>query len=60
MGLSCGRHQKNVSPAAMFRFFPISAAAPFHVDEQAFIFAPKFRVQVAQPARRISSGSAMA
>jgi hypothetical protein len=35
----------------MFRFFPIAVAARFHVDEQAFIFAPKFRVQVAQPAR---------
>jgi hypothetical protein len=28
-----------------------------HVDEQAFIFVPKFRVQVAQHARRISDGA---
>jgi len=28
-----------------------------HVDEQVFIFAPKFRVQVAQRARRIGDGA---
>jgi len=50
-------NQENVSPAAMFHFFPIVAAARFNVDEQAFIFAPKFCVQVARLARR---GSAMA
>jgi hypothetical protein len=41
----------------MFRFFPVAAADRFNVDEQAFIFVPKFRVQVARLARRISAGA---
>jgi hypothetical protein len=40
----------------MFHFFPTAVAARCNADEQAFIFAPKFRVQVAQPARRIGDG----
>jgi hypothetical protein len=41
-------NQENVSLAAMFRIFPVAAADRFNVDEQAFIFVPKFRVQVAR------------
>jgi hypothetical protein len=36
-----------VSFAVMFHFFPI-ACVRCHADEQAFIFAPEFRVQVAK------------
>jgi hypothetical protein len=39
----------------MFHFFPIASTVRCNADEQAFIFAPKFCVQVAQLARRGSA-----
>ena len=39
----------------MFHFFPIAAAARCEADEQAFIFASEFRVQVRRLARRGST-----
>jgi hypothetical protein len=41
--------EANVLLVVMFRFFPIAVAGRLNVDEQAFIFAPEFRVRVAQP-----------